>query len=112
LAFWTDHETALDAGTETLSSPLVGRKTPRVFFRNATKTSFVSQRSFFDPMPENQTEQPLTTGEWLLTHLVLMIPLVNFVMLFVWGFGDGNISVEISAGLISSSSPSDWVLRC
>lgn len=43
-------------------------------------------------MPENQTEQPLTTGEWVLTHLVLFIPIVNIVMHFVWAFGDGNIS--------------------
>ena len=43
-------------------------------------------------MPENQTEQPLTTGEWVVTHLVLLIPLVNIVMHFVWAFGDGNIS--------------------
>jgi hypothetical protein len=42
-------------------------------------------------MPENQTEQPLTTGEWLITHLILMLPLVNLIMLVVWGFGGGNI---------------------
>ena len=43
-------------------------------------------------MPENQLEKPLTTGEWLITHLVLFIPIVNLVMHFVWAFGDGNIS--------------------
>ncbi len=43
-------------------------------------------------MLENQTEKPLTTGEWLVTHLVLFIPVVNIVMHFVWAFGEGNIS--------------------
>ena len=43
-------------------------------------------------MPENQTEKPLTTGEWVVTHLVLLIPVVNIVMHFVWAFGEGNIS--------------------
>jgi hypothetical protein len=43
-------------------------------------------------MPENLTERPLTTGEWIVTHLVLMIPFVNIVMHFVWAFSDGNIS--------------------
>lgn len=43
-------------------------------------------------MPEIQTEKPLTTGEWVITHLVLLIPVVNLVMHFVWAFSDGNIS--------------------
>ena len=43
-------------------------------------------------MTESTTEKPLTTGEWVVTHLILMIPLVNIVMHFVWAFTDGNIS--------------------
>jgi hypothetical protein len=43
-------------------------------------------------MIEPQTEKPLTTGEWVVTHLVLFIPIVNIVMHFVWAFGEGNIS--------------------
>ena len=43
-------------------------------------------------MIDIQTEKPLTTGEWVVTHLVLLIPIVNIVMHFVWAFGDGNIS--------------------
>lgn len=31
----------------------------------------------------------LSVSEWLVTLLVLSIPLVNVVMLFVWGFGGG-----------------------
>lgn len=43
-------------------------------------------------MADVQNEKPLSTGEWLVTELVLLIPLINFVMLFVWAFSDGNIS--------------------
>lgn len=32
-------------------------------------------------------EEPITIGEWLITYLILCIPLVNFIMIFVWAFG-------------------------
>jgi hypothetical protein len=37
---------------------------------------------------ENQTTQykPVTLGEWMLTLLLTAIPIVNIIMLFVWGF--------------------------
>lgn len=34
-------------------------------------------------------EKPISVGEWVLTIFIAAIPLVGFVMLFVWGFG-GN----------------------
>ncbi|MCK5129041.1 MAG: hypothetical protein KAQ68_04250 [Clostridiales bacterium] len=34
-----------------------------------------------------QQNEKLSIGGWMLTILVLMIPLVNIIMLFVWGFG-------------------------
>jgi hypothetical protein len=34
--------------------------------------------------------RPLTLGEWMLTLLVLAIPLVNLVMYLVWALGDGG----------------------
>ena len=33
---------------------------------------------------------PLSVGGWLITMIILMIPLVNIVMLLVWAFGNGN----------------------
>jgi len=33
----------------------------------------------------------MTVGDWLITMLLLMIPIVNFVLLFVWAFG-GNVN--------------------
>ncbi|MFJ8065808.1 hypothetical protein ACIQYS_14355 [Psychrobacillus sp. NPDC096426] len=39
---------------------------------------------------ENFQQQPtgdMSVGEWLITMLIMIIPIVNIVMLFVWGFG-------------------------
>lgn len=36
----------------------------------------------------NETEnKPVSVGDWILTFIVLAIPLVNIIMLFVWAFG-------------------------
>ena len=37
---------------------------------------------------ENQTTQykPISLGEWMVTILLCAIPIVNIVMLFIWGF--------------------------
>jgi heme/copper-type cytochrome/quinol oxidase subunit 2 len=31
-------------------------------------------------------EEPVSLGEWMLTMLVMCIPLVNIIMTFVWAF--------------------------
>ncbi|SES22786.1 hypothetical protein [Psychrobacillus sp. OK032] len=39
---------------------------------------------------EKVQQQPagdMSVGEWLITMLIMIIPIVNIVMLFVWGFG-------------------------
>ncbi|MGH8182599.1 MAG: hypothetical protein ACREPH_02945 [Rhodanobacteraceae bacterium] len=33
---------------------------------------------------------PVSLGDWILTMLILAIPLVNIIMLFVWGFSDAT----------------------
>lgn len=33
---------------------------------------------------------PVSLGDWIITLFVLCIPIVNIVMLFVWGFADGT----------------------
>ena len=41
---------------------------------------------------ENNTQQSaLSVGGWIGTIIVLGIPIVGLVMLFVWGFGQGDI---------------------
>lgn len=37
-------------------------------------------------------EKPMSVGEWILTLIVMSIPIANIIMMFVWGFGDGNTS--------------------
>ncbi|MDO3679089.1 hypothetical protein [Paenibacillus ehimensis] len=42
----------------------------------------------------NYANQPqsapiMTVKDWLITMLILIIPLVNLIMLFVWAFGGG-----------------------
>ncbi|SCW53511.1 hypothetical protein SAMN04487970_101387 [Paenibacillus tianmuensis] len=43
----------------------------------------------------NYNNQPqsapiLTVKDWLITMLIMIIPLVNLIMLFVWAFGGGE----------------------
>ena len=40
---------------------------------------------------ENQTQaQVMSTKDWMITLLIVSIPLVGFIMLFVWAFGSGE----------------------
>lgn len=39
-----------------------------------------------------QLEKPMSLVDWLITLIVLAIPCVGLVMMFVWGFGQGNNS--------------------
>ena len=41
-------------------------------------------------MKRYENDDPLSIGGWIGTLLVLMIPVVNLVMFFVWAFGNGN----------------------
>ena len=38
----------------------------------------------------HQQAPVVSVKEWLLTNLILMIPLVNIVMMFVWAFGSNT----------------------
>ena len=40
---------------------------------------------------ENSTNQvSVKTGEWVLTFLITSIPVIGFIMLFVWAFGSST----------------------
>ena len=48
------------------------------------------------PEPQRPVCQPteekapvISVGEWMVTLLILFIPIVNIIMLFIWGFGGG-----------------------
>lgn len=37
--------------------------------------------------PDSELEEPVSFANWMLTKLVMLIPVVNIIMLFVWAFG-------------------------
>ena len=39
---------------------------------------------------ENQNNQAVKVGDWVITLLITAIPLIGFVMLFVWAFGSNT----------------------
>ena len=36
----------------------------------------------------NKTNKVVSTSEWVLTNLIMLIPIVNIVMLFIWAFNN------------------------
>ncbi len=41
-------------------------------------------------VPQRQPEnKPVSAGEWFVTILLTWIPLIGFIMMFVWAFGGG-----------------------
>ncbi len=35
-------------------------------------------------------DEPVSVQDWIITYLILSLPLLGFVMLFVWAFGEGT----------------------
>jgi len=49
--------------------------------------------SRYEVMSSDDRHTVMETKDWLITILVIqLVPIVNIVMLFVWGFGEGNIN--------------------
>ncbi len=44
---------------------------------------------------ENTHTQVMSVKDWAITLLIAAIPVVGFIMLFVWGFG-GNVNINKS----------------
>jgi heme/copper-type cytochrome/quinol oxidase subunit 2 len=38
---------------------------------------------------QGNLEEPVTFGDWMVTYLLMMIPVVGTIMMFVWAFGSG-----------------------
>ena len=43
-----------------------------------------------NPLHESPQYTPMSIGDWIITSIILAIPIVGFVMLFVWGFGSNT----------------------
>jgi len=41
-------------------------------------------------VPGQYRQSEISIGDWMVTLLIAFIPLVGFIMLFVWGFGSGT----------------------
>ena len=41
-------------------------------------------------LPNFQDQSTMSVKDWLITLIIMIIPLVNIIMLFVWGFGGGT----------------------
>ena len=39
---------------------------------------------------DNSTYTPVSVGNWMLTYLLMCIPLVNLILLLVWAFGSNT----------------------
>lgn len=49
------------------------------------------QPQYHQPQQFGQQQAPvMTIGDWIVTSIVLAIPLVNLIMAFVWGFGSNT----------------------
>ena len=49
--------------------------------------STLSEKS---PEAIKDISQPMSVSDWLITYLIMIVPIVNIVMLFVWGFGSNT----------------------
>jgi len=43
-----------------------------------------------NPVNDSPQYTPISVGEWVITTIILAIPIVGFIMLFVWGFGSNT----------------------
>jgi len=43
-----------------------------------------------ETIQQNSTESVMSVKDWLITMLIISIPLVGFIMIFVWAFGDNT----------------------
>ncbi|MDO4623351.1 MAG: hypothetical protein Q4B22_10410, partial [Eubacteriales bacterium] len=50
------------------------------------QNSYVQPGGFSSVPVQQEKDRPMTTGDWLVTMLLMMIPVANFVLLLVWAF--------------------------
>lgn len=41
-------------------------------------------------MGQPQSQADTSVSDWIITFLIMIVPIVNFVMLFVWAFGSNT----------------------
>lgn len=48
--------------------------------------SIQAQLQYQYQQPQDDLEEPMSMGEWMISLLVMLIPCANIVMMFVWAF--------------------------
>ena len=43
-----------------------------------------------NPVNDSPQYTPISVGKWVITIIIIAIPIVGFIMLFVWGFGSNT----------------------
>ena len=51
-----------------------------------------TQQPYQQAYQNDNLEEPVSFGDWMLSLLLMMIPCVNIVMMFVFAFGNGKKS--------------------
>lgn len=50
------------------------------------------QQPYQQVYQNDNLEEPVSFGEWMIALLLMMVPCVNIIMMFVFAFGDGKKS--------------------
>ena len=48
------------------------------------------QNPYYVQPPQTDMEEPISVGEWILMHLIMMVPCVGLIMVFVWAFSNSE----------------------
>lgn len=72
---------------EFLCRALKKRKAPGAGGMQRPKSNNGSHQNQMTAPIENPTYQPVTVGNWILSYLLISLPVVNLIMLLVWAFG-------------------------
>lgn len=59
---------------------------------NQEPQNIQTQQPYQQAYQNENLEEPVTFGDWMLSLLLMMIPCVNIVMMFVYAFGNGKKS--------------------
>ena len=59
---------------------------------NQEPQNMQTQQPYQQVYQNENLEEPVTFGHWMLSLLLMMIPCVNIVMMFVYAFGNGKKS--------------------
>ena len=55
-------------------------------YQQPQTSSIQSQLQYQYQPAQDNLEEPMSMGEWMISMLVMLIPCVNIVMMFVWAF--------------------------